>query len=203
MMSYFKPKSKQNYNTLERLCDKLLKRAVLPLIAGIILIPIVSGAVNAYDKHQAKQELLVMHAQTFKNKREDILRELNGYLLTGDYDTIERIYAKLTLVEDAELEKIHAIAAKELTAILEHKEKVKQQFSKFDGSHYMLERYLKKHLKDPSSYDHIETRYSDQKDHLIVLTKYRAKNGFGAMTIGMIKAKISLDGSIIQILSSE
>lgn len=82
-------------------------------------------------------------------------------------------------------------------------EKIESAFSAWDGSHIQLERWIKKNLKDPDSYDHIETRYGDKGDHILVSTKYRARNGFGGMTIGQAVAKAELDGTIIEIIASE
>jgi len=89
------------------------------------------------------------------------------------------------------------------TAAELREEKIKRAFSAWDGSHIYLERWIKKNLKDPDSYDHMETRYGDKGDHILVSTKYRARNGFGGMTIGQAVAKTRLDGTIIEIIAQE
>ncbi len=81
------------------------------------------------------------------------------------------------------------------------KERIKKQFSGWDGSHYGLERLIKKTMNDPDSYKHDETRYSDQGDYLIVKTTFRGKNAFGGMVINSVTAKVDLDGNVIQVLS--
>lgn len=78
-------------------------------------------------------------------------------------------------------------------------ERIESGFSAWDGSHRALERWIKKNLKDPDSYEHIETRYGDKGDHLIVNTKYRARNSFGGMTIEQVSATANLDGSLIEV----
>lgn len=78
-------------------------------------------------------------------------------------------------------------------------ETIKGAFSGWDGSHSNLERYVKKNLKDPDSYEHIETRYGDRGDHIYVLMKYRAKNSFGGYVIETITATTEIDGTIITI----
>lgn len=85
-------------------------------------------------------------------------------------------------------------------AVLDRKSLIDKQFSAWSGSHRNLESLIEKNLKDPDSYEHIETGYFDRGDHLIVQTKYRARNGFGGMTVGYIKAKTSLDGKILEII---
>lgn len=81
----------------------------------------------------------------------------------------------------------------------DRKEKIESQFSSWDGSHIRLQRVIKKNLKDPDSYEHAETKYWDKGDHLIVETKYRGKNSFGAVVLEEARAKISLDGQILAI----
>lgn len=82
-------------------------------------------------------------------------------------------------------------------------DEISRGFSAWDGSHVQLERYIKKNLKDPDSYEHIETRYGDQGDYLLVSTSYRARNSFGGMVVGKVIAKAAIDGQLIEIVSSE
>ncbi|WP_051564061.1 hypothetical protein [Desulfovermiculus halophilus] len=80
------------------------------------------------------------------------------------------------------------------------KKKIKSQFSAWDGSHRNLERVIQKSMNDPDSYDHVETVYWDRGDHLIVRTTFRGKNAFGGVVKNSVKAKVSLDGEVLQIL---
>lgn len=84
--------------------------------------------------------------------------------------------------------------------IAERKKKIELQFSPWDGSHRNLERVIKKAMNDPDSYEHAETTYWDRGDYLIVKTTYRGKNSFGGVVKNFVKAKVSLDGQILQIL---
>lgn len=80
------------------------------------------------------------------------------------------------------------------------KESIDSQFSAWDGSHRNLERVIQKSMNDPDSYDHVETVYWDRGDHLIVRTTFRGKNAFGGVVKNSVKAKVSLDGKVLQIL---
>ena len=71
---------------------------------------------------------------------------------------------------------------------------IASQFSGWNGAHRGLEKTVKASLKDPGSYEHIETRYGDKGDHLNVLMKYRAKNGFGGYVVNSLVATCSLAG---------
>ena len=82
----------------------------------------------------------------------------------------------------------------------ERTEKIKRQFSSRDGSHRNLERFIKKSMHDPDSYDHVETVYSDRGDYLVVTTTFRGKNAFNAIIKDSLTAIVSLDGDIMEIL---
>lgn len=82
-------------------------------------------------------------------------------------------------------------------------EKIAKAFSAWDGSHRQLEAYIIKQLRDPDSYEHIETRYIDSgEDTLTLYTKYRAKNGFGGYGIGEVVATAHIDGHVIKIVDA-
>lgn len=91
---------------------------------------------------------------------------------------------------------------KVLTPAEQREKDIKRQFSAWDGSHRNLERLIKKSLHEPDSYEHVETRYSDKGDHLLVSLKYRARNGFGAMRLHGAVAKVALDGTIINLMGN-
>lgn len=80
------------------------------------------------------------------------------------------------------------------------KKKIEAQFSTWDGSHHNLERIIKESMNDPDSYDHVETVYWDSGDYLIVRTTFRGKNAFGGVVKNSVKAKVSIDGQVLQIL---
>lgn len=82
------------------------------------------------------------------------------------------------------------------------KELIKKEFSAWDGSHFKLEEYIKKSMNDPNSYEHIETRYWDRGEFLVVQTTFRGKNAFGGVVKNSIKAKVGLDGSIMEVIDT-
>lgn len=79
-------------------------------------------------------------------------------------------------------------------------EKLKEHFSPWDGSHRNLERAIKKSMNDEDSYEHIETKYWDMDDHLIILTTFSGKNSFNATVKNSVKAKVSLEGEVLEII---
>jgi len=77
--------------------------------------------------------------------------------------------------------------------------------SAWDGSHRGVENYIKDRLKDPDSFEHIETRItpvSPEGTHSLSM-KYRAKNGFGGYTVGVAVAVVANEGCHATILSAE
>lgn len=67
--------------------------------------------------------------------------------------------------------------------------------SQLDGSNLKLIASLKQNLRNPSSFEHIQTRITerDEKGEHVAAMKYRAENGFGGMTIGYVKGRIKSD----------
>jgi hypothetical protein len=78
-------------------------------------------------------------------------------------------------------------------------QKLKSQFSSWDGSHRKLEAYIKEHMNDPDSYEHVETKYWETKGGLIVQTKFRGTNAFGAIVTQTVKAVVDEDGGIVNV----
>ncbi len=84
--------------------------------------------------------------------------------------------------------------------VKQRKDKIEKQFSAWDGSHYNLTKTLKKNMHDPSSYEHVSTKYWDMKNYITVQTTFRGKNMFGAKILNTFKAKVSLNGIILEIV---
>jgi len=80
------------------------------------------------------------------------------------------------------------------------KEEIEKQFSGWDGSHFELTEYIKDNMNNPKSYEHVETVYVDNDDFLIVATKFRGENAFGGTVINTVRAKVDLNGNILEIL---
>ncbi|WP_146680379.1 zinc ribbon domain-containing protein [Oceanococcus atlanticus] len=84
---------------------------------------------------------------------------------------------------------------------IERQKTIHAMFSQWDGSYPPLVKHVKSNMKDPSSYDHIETRFSDRGDHVYVVMRFRGKNSFGALIPNTVSAKINLDANTFSVLS--
>lgn len=74
------------------------------------------------------------------------------------------------------------------------------QFSGWDGSHNELTKIIKKAMNDPDSYEHVETKYWDMNDYVIVKTVYSGNNAFGGRVKNFVKAKFDNDGNLLEII---
>ena len=81
------------------------------------------------------------------------------------------------------------------------KQEVEKQFSGWDGSHRGLVSLIKEKMNDPSSYDHIETRFRDDGSTIFVITKFRGKNAFGGKVINQVSARVDFEGNVVEIIS--
>ncbi|MFH2059977.1 MAG: zinc ribbon domain-containing protein [Pseudomonadota bacterium] len=82
-------------------------------------------------------------------------------------------------------------------------EQIEKYFSPWDGSHRGLTKVIMESINDPDSYEHFETRYWDKGDHLIVNTFFRSKNGFGGFVKTFVKAKVDLNGNVIEVIETQ
>lgn len=65
----------------------------------------------------------------------------------------------------------------------------------YDGSHHWFTSAIKERLRDPNSFEHISTKVtpvSENGTHTIRM-KYRARNGFGGMTVGLAGGRYEHD----------
>lgn len=127
-------------------------------------------------------DLMKSHAP----KRDEIIKEIE------ENKEVERLAAELRAkwAENAKNEK-------------RRKELIEKQFSSWDGSHPALSRLIEDNMRDPDSYEHIETRFRDDKNSIFVVTKFRGANGFGGMTIQTVSAKVDFNGNVLEIVSQD
>lgn len=74
----------------------------------------------------------------------------------------------------------------------ENKRKGFHCLSAWNGSHRSVVSQVEQRLRDPSSFEHVETRITpvdENGEHLLIM-EYRAANGFGGLTLGAATATI-------------
>lgn len=102
------------------------------------------------------------------------------------------------LAKQEEREKAEALKQQALAA---RKAAITKQFSAWDGSHPAVERAVKEMMKNPKSYEHVETRFSIQNSGFMVFTTARGTNAFGGVVPQTFIAKLSDDGTVLSIAS--
>ena len=104
---------------------------------------------------------------------------------------------------DSELDEIRQKEAEEEYKSQLTKKKAEWEsncISSWDGSCTKLVRAFKPHLKDPDSFEHIDTGFRRYDDYVLVVMKYRAKNSFGAFDVGTVTAKVNYDCEVLEIV---
>jgi hypothetical protein len=79
-------------------------------------------------------------------------------------------------------------------------ERIEAQFSAWDGAHRNLTKVIKASMNDPDSFKHVKTVYWDMGDHLVVQETFRGKNAFGGVVMNTVKAKVGLNGTVLEII---
>lgn len=107
----------------------------------------------------------------------------------------QKLRVKL-LIEKREAQELAAKKA----AAEKRRKNIEAQFSAYDGSHRNLEKAIKSSMNDEDSYNHIETTLVDRGDHLIISTTFSGKNSFNATVKNIVRAKVTLNGDILEII---
>lgn len=98
-------------------------------------------------------------------------------------------------------EQRHAREEARQQATLEKQRSGHHCLSSWDDSPRQLVSVVKGNLRNPSSFEHITTRITarnERGEHGVVM-QYRAENGFGGMSLGMVTALVrSADCSVIE-----
>lgn len=135
-----------------------------------------------------------------------------GGLSTFDKATVYETLAKLEpenqryqkeakrfgTLRDAEEKKLAAKRAKE-AQLAARRAMLEKQFSSWDGSHPAVEAVVKRLMKNPDSYDHVETRYVDLGKSMRVIMTYRGTNSFGGVVPSTVAATVNDAGQVLSL----
>lgn len=197
----------------------------LPTAARAIVVVVLLGVATGYGlEEQKRADKLLAEAESqrqaeidermrintirhYDENRVQILADAAEALDQNKFQEVINDYSRYLVVDDEGLN-AHIATAKvglagqeaKAAAAEARKNRIKSQFSAWDGSHNALERIIKDAMNDPGSYEHVSTAYWDRGDHLIVQTTFRGKNAFGALMRNSVKARVTLDGIIEEIL---
>lgn len=146
-------------------------------------------------QHRANVQVMRLDLQNEANLSLERRQQIYATLAKEELASKSIFEAKLKGVE-ADLETRRIQQQREAKRQALH-QAVKSQFSSFDGSHRGVEAAIKASLKDPSSYQHVNTRYSVGSDALTVYTTYRARNSFNARVTETRTATVDANGNVM------
>jgi hypothetical protein len=90
------------------------------------------------------------------------------------------------------------------TPLSEKEQNIKELFSSWDGSCKVVSARIKESLNNPDSYQHVQTSYINRPNgHIVVTTRFRATNGFGAIMTKAAVAEVTPLGNIAAFLILE
>ena len=145
-----------------------------------------------YKKNRTRKKSSIIYGSVF------ILGlTLSALFGASEYEKVNKV--ELTQIQKDSIKVADSLANVEKLA-QNRKAEIEKQFNSWDGSHMNLEKYIKDNMNDPNSYEHVETRYFDMKNHLVVITKFRGKNTFGGKIINTVKAEVDMQGNVTKII---
>ena len=156
---------------------------------------------NDFDKNRVKI-LADMQAAQQKGDHEQVLSVGEKYRFVSDYE-FQAIFQKSKQQLKMRQKDVAETAPDKATKTSEEArlEKIENQFSKWDGSHLAVTKKIKDSMNDPNSFEHVETRYIDRGEFLIVTTKFRGTNAFGGVVTSSTIMKVDLKGNVIEVLA--
>ena len=78
-------------------------------------------------------------------------------------------------------------------------EQIEKQFSLWDGSHDNTVKEIKRHMKNPKSFEHVKTVYFDREkiDNTIkIVCEFRGTNSYNAVVLNRAEAIVDINGNI-------
>lgn len=116
----------------------------------------------------------------------------------------QRIASERAENREAEFERQRREEAARIAEVTENRRKGFHCLSTWNGSHRGVVNWLKDNLRDPDSYEHIETRITPVNtagEHTLIM-QYRARNGFGGMTVETLTATVQNSNCNATIISN-
>lgn len=200
--NYFYRKSTEEVKELKELKNaeeaervkKIIEEKCTPLIGqGSTLEAPLSCLYNAFATAESLGRIKELAYENFNSEnKDDIKIVIDKYFQRKEEE----------LKKAAEAEKLaEAERAKEAEKLAEA-ERIKEAFSSWDGHNIILQKYIKRNIDDPESYEHVKTSYIDLGDKkLRVFTQFRAKNRFGALVLNRAEAIVDLNTETVLVFN--
>lgn len=171
-----------------------------------------SGEVVLTPEEQEKKALVdsFLAIEGKKLGTEEFYQMRKKYGTNGDFENLKSSIPTLKVGYSEELDVSYifntrteeiVFTGKGKSAEKHIREKIEKGFSKWDGSHKELTKRIKSMMNDPSSYDHIETKFWTYREHIDVETKFRGTNAYGAVVQDKVMARVGYEGEVLEISS--
>ncbi len=158
-------------------------------------------------------EQLEANKEFFAQNKQYVLSQINDYIDQEEFESASVEFVKYSEVDDPDLELLKKRMEREKRDVQirnealadkqnyedDRLEKIKNQFSSWNGEHTKLVDIIKSDLHDPSSFEHVESLYLDLHDYVLVEVTYRANNMYGAKVKESIAARFTIDGDFIRL----
>ena len=130
---------------------------------------------SKYDLTRAKNNELYKRYTRYDELNKPLNEKINKYVK----ENYEKLSGEKIAIEEYQEEELRSRL----------KAEQQEKYINSDNSYRPLVKYLKKYMNDPKSYKHIETIYSIGNDNsLLITTRFRAKNKFGALVVNECEA---------------
>ena len=90
-------------------------------------------------------------------------------------------------------------------AVKQKFDQLRSQFSLWDGSHENTVKYIKERMNNPKSFEHVRTTFTtdEAEGYRLINMTYRGTNVYNAIITNTIRVKVTLEGRVIGVVSSQ
>jgi len=168
------------------------KTSMFTWLVAVVVGVIIFNNLTAPPGDMSPAAPVVLTAEQKQAREAALLVELKA-LPASDYRGNLARYNELVVL--APTTALYANKVAHYEAVKQRQALIDYQFDWGDGgAHKNLRAHVVQSLKDPASFEHVESIYSDEKDHLIVAMTYRARNSYGAAVVETTRARCTLAG---------
>ncbi|MEP4091782.1 hypothetical protein [Reichenbachiella sp.] len=168
------------------------KHTNIAVMVGAIILLMVSCPDDNKDSAVVSKE-----SQPKTTSDDGYTYDANGNLIINKKPTLTK--AQSDSIEEVERSSMLVRAEKERKRRNIKKIKDDCVFNTYDGSFYMLNRYVKDRMNDPDSFEHIQTRYVEYDDYIQAYVSFRGRNGFGALVKSAYTFNLYSDCRIVMV----
>lgn len=178
-------KLEEDINKLES--EEFLKKSLIEMTNTEIELLKTKELKTIFIENESMNSLFLKKLDENLNLRQGFLEEVEK-----NKQLAQKIKKEQELIENQ-----NKLTELKIKAQEERKAKIEKQFSAWDGKHITFSRMIQENLKDPDSFKHVETRYEDKGEYILVAMKYRWTNSFWAVMTEYATGKFTIDGEFI------